>query len=155
MKNNKETDMNPTPNPSPSGRGVKSQSHIGSRREKLTRLKAYICQCLKWTELEYCTYQYEQGLRYLELAVPSGAVRLFEEDKVFWTWWRNQGMMRDEVFESSMFNDRVSLNYKRLVYVGIHDGEKLVDNLQINGCVLDVCRRQMETDIELIENEGR
>jgi len=102
-------------------------------------LKCFVMEKLQWTELEYCTFQYEQGLVYLqhhfmnlEQMIPQ-----FESSKIFWRWWMNQWMDLDSVFEHSMRIGNPSVQTLKTVYHGLHNGQVLAEEMKMQNVVIE------------------
>lgn len=68
--------------------------------KKAATCKQEVCKLLNWTEMDYASYQYEQGLAYLQAYIPTDpqGIKELEESRVFWNWWKNHWTIRDESF---------------------------------------------------------
>lgn len=76
---------------------------------KAGTVKEQVCKILHWSELEYANYQYEQGLAYLQAYIPRDpqGIQELESSRIFWNWWKNQWVIRDETFlQTNCYNAR-------------------------------------------------
>ena len=79
---------------------MKKSTHIQVQREKAVTVKEAACKLIGCTEMEYCEYQYSVGKQYLQSLMPNYPTIIDELvcHKLFWAWWRNCWMLRDELF---------------------------------------------------------
>ena len=108
---------------------MSKNTHIQQQKDKAQKLKVQVCHLIGCTELEYCEYQYKTGKQYLQSYMPSFPEVIDElvENRMFWSWWRNAWMQRDDVFveNAKLFN---RLDILRL-YDGLHDYKELANEL--------------------------
>ena len=98
-----------------------------------------ICSMLHWDEETYTQFQYDEGLCYLkELAGGhSGVQRGLEANKGFWSWWRVQWSIRDEVYcEDRQGMQQLSVTQRTQIYKGLHAGHLLYPDLKVPKFIL-------------------
>jgi hypothetical protein len=115
-----------------------------SPREQARALRARVCQLLRWTELQYGHFQYEQGLAYLQAYVNDAFYAdQVSRSKVFWAWWRNHWMLRDMAFTEGLEQNRISIATMDELYAALHNGESLVRSIRLNRVALEESHLQM------------
>ena len=97
-------------------------SHIATVKQNQQTTKQQVETLLNWTKLEYCNFQFEMGLRYLnlELEQDSVAVKKVSQTALFWAWWRNHWAMRDKEFLN-----RTKFTQNEWVYKAFNDPETI------------------------------
>lgn len=125
-----------------------ARSHLASRKEQAKKMKAVVIQLLKWDELEYAMFQYESGLAYLRFYIPwdKEGQRMLEESELFWNWWKNQWLLRDEDFcglYKQILLDKYGVENLRRTYLRMNDAEYLASEIYPNKAVLDESYNQM------------
>jgi hypothetical protein len=102
-------------------------------------LKQRVAKTLRWTDLQYATYQYEQGCAYLMkyLNGDGYSVSVMERSRIFWNWWKNHWMNRDEGFLEFVANTVYGLEDLRTFYSDVHDAETLAACIYPNGVILN------------------
>lgn len=124
----------------------KKKSLIDQRRETAANLQEQVIELLRWTEMEYNTFQFESGLAFVESYIsrdsPYGQVLL--QSRVFWAWWKNQWALRNEIFVRDV--DRIS---KRWCiedwYKTMNSGKALACHTHPNRRVIDDSYAEMIT----------
>lgn len=119
-------------------------THIESRRVAAKASKERIMRLLEWSELQYCEFQYRIGLEYLQAYIQSdpSAIAFLESHRVFWNWWRNQWVLRDEVYlDSEIYT--VGIKYRRNIYTELHNPRALAEGITPPAVVLDDSYAQM------------
>jgi hypothetical protein len=117
------------------------------------RLMADVRRELRWTEMEYLGFQYDQGIAYL-MAYLNGdeySVNVMERSRIFWQWWKNHWRTRDESFLEQVVNTTFDLSTRREMYLDTHDAVVLAKSIYPNGVVLNESYAVMIT--ELVESE--
>jgi len=102
---------------------------------KAGTIKEQVCKILHWSELEYANYQYEQGLAYLHAYIPRDplGIQELESSRIFWNWWKNQWVIRDETFlQTNCYNARSAHH----VYFFYHNANELAKELHPRAVVL-------------------
>lgn len=118
-------------------------TQIEKIKQQAQSLKQQICQLLSWDELSFAEYQYETGIKYLRYYIPTdkwGQAMLIR-DKIFWNWWKNQWVKRDEEFIDDNFSGEY--NAMRACYKSYHDAEALAREITPSGIVLGVSYKKM------------
>lgn len=74
-------------------------SHIQQQRDLFAKNRAIIQRMLKWSDLDYTTFQFESGLVYLNetLRLHDFEVEMLSYDELFWKWWINEWNLLDSV----------------------------------------------------------
>ena len=108
---------------------MKKSTHIQLQKDNAQSVKLEVCRLIGCTELQYCEFQYKVGKQFLQSYMSRFPVMIDElvENKMFWSWWRNAWMQRDDVFIVNVkhFN---RLDILRL-YDGLHDYKALINEL--------------------------
>lgn len=118
-------------------------------QKRAASLKRSVCQELRWTDLEYANYQYEQGHAYLMEYLQRDAycVRVMERSRIFWNWWKNHWTNRDEGFMEFVNNTTYSVAEMRDFYSDVHDAPTLAACIYPNGVVLNESYANMITEL--------
>jgi hypothetical protein len=118
-------------------------------QKRADSLKRKVCQELRWTDLQYNEYQFQQGHDYL-LAYLKGdeySVRVMERSRIFWSWWRNHWTNRDEGFMEFVTNTTYSVAEMREFYGDVHDAHLLAECIYPNGVILNESYANMITEL--------
>jgi hypothetical protein len=112
-------------------------------------LKIEIIELLEWEELQWCSFQFEQGLRYLDSYVGRDAHNLLQKE-IFWTWWKDQWALRDEDLmirglAELPVEDRVG------IYTELHDGMALTSLVHPHRTVMEQSYAEMINQLILEE----
>jgi|SRR5690242_8505564 len=101
--------------------------------------KQKIIEALEWNEQEYCDYQYETGLAYLEHYIPEDpqGIDMLSRSRIFWSWWKNHWAQRDAQFLSLYTEEFSHPKILAKVYRGFHDVYTLVNEIFPNATVLN------------------
>jgi len=88
-------------------------------RSQLAEQQLIVKNLLRWTDLEFATFQQEVGIDYLknEFAIADELVHELTKYKAFWSWWRLQWMRRDKEFvemSSILFPNEYDGYYRKL-----------------------------------------
>lgn len=111
------------------------KSIAANRAETGALVKTAIIELMECSKLQYCSFQYEQGLKYLEKYVGDEAWRL-ERSDTFWNWWKNQWLLRDEQLLIGHL-ENCCLSLRRTVYSDIHDGVHLASDIHPNKYIME------------------
>jgi len=124
-----------------------------ARKDRAITLMRKVCRELKWTETDYCQFQYEQGIAYLThyLNHDEYSIQVMERHGNFWNWWKNHWTNRDEKFIEQIVNTTFSVKDNQELYRDVHDAETLAQCIYPNGVVLNESYADMVT--ELIKHE--
>lgn len=81
-------------------------------------LKQKIEKVLEWTELEYCNFQFEMGLRFLDLELEGNTklTKKIAQTRLFWAWWINHWAIREKMF----FNRKIVI-VSDAIYKSLND----------------------------------
>ncbi len=105
---------------------MKNTTHIQSRRDAIKAAMNAVLKLIGITEFNYLEHQCNCGLEYLDILCQDSP-EVFEEissSPLFWNWWKNQWMIRDEDFASSKIAD-VSLRYRLRIWEEYHNAQLL------------------------------
>ncbi len=126
------------------------------RKEKALATKQAICGLLNWTEMQYAEYVYNTGLEYLKdyLRGDTHAIGILERSPIFWAWWKNHFLNRDEKFialhrTTPIHNEDIRLQ----LYNHYNDPVMLTDSIHPNAVVLNESYALMIT--EVVNHETR
>jgi len=111
---------------------------IQQQQQKALTLKQQVCALLDWDDEQYATFQYEMGLAYLQEYIPNdahGADQL-TRSKVYWRWWTNLWMQRDEIFLNEV-QDNWSLEDRLYIYLDSNNPSLLVGTTRPNAVVME------------------
>lgn len=108
---------------------TKKQTNVELRQNEASRLKCLIIVIMEITELQYCEYQFEQGLAYLNLLAPhdNGQLRY---SKLFWQWFKNHWSLTDEIYVQAMRHRKFSVKAKRRLYESMHNVEDMYNDMK-------------------------
>jgi len=113
-----------------------TQNNIVS--QKAAFLKKRVCQLLGWEELQYAEFMYNSGRNYL-LYYTNGDTfftEQIERSKIFWNWWKNHWVLRDEAF---ITNENINYLHEQnilLMYIHTHDARVLASEIRPSGLLL-------------------
>lgn len=85
--------------------------------------KHQIIKSLNWTELQYCNYQQQIGLEYMQRVVGSDewGIKQLEASELFWRWWVNHWNRIDEEFMT--YGIIAPETMREHLYTDLHDPE--------------------------------
>ena len=103
------------------------------------KLKATICRLLKRTELEYCEYQYQTGLSYLQWYLPTDEYARYqlERSQLFWAWFKNQWAAHDFEFAKCEGIEVTGVVLRCHMYASLHCPIALAKEVKPNNTVLN------------------
>lgn len=103
-----------------------------------------IQQLLNWDELQYGQFIYDCGLQYLHQYIIDDAdgIATLERSRIFWTWWRNHWMQRDEQFIQKA-NVNASAHVIQMFYEHHNNIKKLANSVWPNAVILHESYAQM------------
>lgn len=139
-----------------------TQTQAEQRNDQKSALRASIMELLKWDDSQYANFVYDQGMAYLRAYIPiikredqedsAGLatqnywIDLMSCTKVFWQWWTNHWMNREEYFLDTVdFN--LSLEELTRLYKEHHDGDGLAEEVHPHRAVLETTYSQMIKEI--------
>ena len=95
--------------------------HPTRTTERKAVIEAAICQLLQWTAEEYANNILNNGITYLATYCGSDkySARTLKGSAIYWKWWRNLWLIRDEVFINSGLQF-ISLSSRREIYAALH-----------------------------------
>lgn len=123
---------------------LKTFDHVPGNKADM--LKRAVIENLDWTEMDYCNFQYEQGLIYIETylsgfgEVNKKWLQALLESRIFWNWWKNHWTRREE---SYLITDQLPRHQRREIYRSMHNGRNLATEIHPNRVVLDESYPQM------------
>lgn len=113
---------------------------IEKQKQKASMLKKCICKLLDWDELQYGYYMMNAGRNYLIYYTNNDEVIIgqMERSRLFWNWWKNHWLLRDEAFFFDNENQlqQLSLQNIQLLYQHTHDALLLSREIYPSGVVL-------------------
>ncbi|MBT1702926.1 hypothetical protein [Chryseosolibacter indicus] len=117
-----------------------------ARNERATRLKGCICEILNCTQDQYAELVYNEGLKYLKYFLPDDAdgQKMLSSSRVFWNWWKNHFINRDEKFIA--LSGKYPIQDKEMLlqlYLNYNDGKQLAQNLHPQSVVLEESYSEM------------
>ena len=118
------------------------------RKQQAEEVKQRVMELLGWDEQRYANNQYEKGLEYLEQYLPNDewARKQYSLTRAYWSWWRIQWHLRDELFVAHahrmLWADRVA------EYQELHNPVMLADENTHTG-------RYMDSSFVLVSTECR
>lgn len=106
--------------------------------KKADALKRKVCAELRWTDEEYQNFWLDTGRDYLgEYLKDEHNVNLIAKSRIFWAWWRNHWIRRDETFLEFATNTAFGVTDKRNNYHEFHDAKVLALRIYPNGVILN------------------
>lgn len=110
------------------------------RKARAERLKRLVMALLSWTDMRYAEFQYEQGTRYLNayLDADQYSIEVMENSRIFWNWWKNHWMLRDEEFMRLHHAHPIRrTEIARQLYAQYNKGTMLATSIHPNATVLN------------------
>ncbi len=96
---------------------------------------------MQWSDLQYSYFQYESGLAYLRhyITHDQWGQDMLQRSKLFWNWWKNQWLLRDEAFIHEYHEELINIQLvtRCSLYYDLHDAAKLASDIYPNKTVLD------------------
>jgi hypothetical protein len=121
------------------------KSEATKATEKAVNTRELILEMLEWDELTYGNFVMEKAEEYLNRQCGPDAYGLqaLMESPIFWKWWKNHWMQRDEIFmyEWASFN---GVQFLRDEYEFVHCAANL--HIRPNRVILDDSYRVMIGD---------
>ncbi|MES1223353.1 MAG: hypothetical protein ABUT20_48105, partial [Bacteroidota bacterium] len=115
--------------------------------------KTRIMRLLQWNELQYAEFQFAQGLKYLDRYIPGDAagIEMLQRNKLFWSWWKNHWMQRDNQFIKAKHKD--SLVRMVQLYKYTHSVPCLINEIYPSAAILgnDYCRMIGQVNDKIIK----
>lgn len=105
---------------------------------KNLRIKGYLLPLLGWDENEYQDFKMRCGCSFLQNYMPQCPHLIDEliETRIFWQWWCNQWLLRDEEF---ILENLIHINQTILLhmYKELHNPNILATELKIDSIVFE------------------
>ncbi len=120
--------------------------HINAPKDRALALKAQVTALLKWNDQGYADLQYTTGMKYLKLFLEGDEhmVDVLSASKVFWQWWRNHWMNRDQEFLKLHGNIYINnLEVRRQLYVQYNGAKMLAECIHPNSVVMNESYTEM------------
>jgi hypothetical protein len=117
---------------------------LQQQQQKAQTLKEQVCRLLHWNDEAYAAFQFEMGLAYLQEYIPNdphGAQQL-THSKVYWNWWKNSWLQRDEIFVREAKEDW-DLADRLYIYSDSNNPSLLIGNTRPNAVVLEETYKEM------------
>lgn len=126
-------------------------------QKRADRLKAQVCAELRWTAEQYDDCWMDAGRVYLQTYLNGDAhsVETVAKSRIFWSWWKNHWLNRDETFLEFAVNTAFSVTDKRDNYEELHNPKVLAQCIYPNGVVLSESYALMITDLVNEEVESQ
>ena len=109
-------------------------SYISEQQKRHYEAKRAVMQALCWTEENYAYMQYNSGLHYLALYLDGypEAIDMLLRSRLWWAWWRNRWVERDEQWLRNMPQPRHLYSNESRVsdYYSCHDATTLVHTMR-------------------------
>lgn len=87
----------------------------------------WVMELLNWTEMEYTTYVFKMGVKYLEVVMPQEEYRsVLMASNEYWGWWKLLWFAREQQF----INDCEAARNLTKMYVGPSGKLKQVSEMQ-------------------------
>lgn len=128
----------------------KPQPKAEARKERAQQLKQAVIALLQWTEMQYAEFQYEQGTKYLHAYLKGDeyCVRIMEDSRIFWNWWKNHWTIRDAEFIH--IANQVTIRRTEIIrqlYRQYNKGTMLATSIHPNAVVLNESYAGMTTNM--------
>lgn len=96
---------------------MKTVSHTAKVKTDLERVKEQILILLDGTSEQYNKFQYDMGIKFLELETEGveADVSRISNSQLFWGWWKNQWYARDQYFlhiSAALCPDTLAIKYQ-------------------------------------------
>lgn len=107
------------------------------QQQHIDTVKNRVIKALQWNQQQYAQFQYEQGIEFLERYIPNDATGIdyLQRSKIFWQWWKNHWMIRDQRFLCVCGNNKPGELLER-VYTRMHLAKYLVSDIYPPAVVL-------------------
>jgi hypothetical protein len=138
-------------------------THIQNRNQQAESVRASVIELLQMTELEYGGMVYQKGMEYLQNWIPemqvmgspnsdpkemqSFWISKLSRTQIFWRWWRNHWLNRDECFLDSMAPTNLDTKTMMRIYEELHNGKELANEIQPHGVILEQSYEEMIKEI--------
>lgn len=97
--------------------------------------QARVCDLLQWMPDTMAQFIYEKGFAFLDAVFGDDkkAIEMMEKHGMFWSWWKNQWQLRDEVYLHDVDGreDSLYLNTRNKLYRSLHNEHMLAAELSI------------------------
>lgn len=113
-------------------------SYTNHIRNNMHSAKHQVMKLLCWTEMEYAAYQEKNGRLYLQYYIPKcpDMIDTMVESRIFWNWFKNQWLMRDEIFIRDLQVQCSDVDFCRAVYQALNHPDRLVDEVYPSGMLM-------------------
>src|SRR5207237_673564 len=108
------------------------------REEEAAQFKATVCILIGWNDEQYCQYQYETMLAYLQWYLPNDqeGARMLEGSEIFRKWWCNHWSNRDNGFVRASIDWPATAETYELLYKEMNDPRTLACAIYPNGMIM-------------------
>lgn len=133
-------------------------TNTNSRKERAEGLIKAVCKLLDWPEMKYKEYVYNTGVAYLRIYLDGDnyAIGVLETKTIFWQWWKNHFMKRDENFLLLHKNLPIrDLEIRRQLYEHYNEPAMLAANIHPNSVVLSETYAVMIQEVIATETQER
>ena len=109
------------------------------RMNEAASIKEQIMKLLHWDEMQYCEYQYTNGIAYLYWYLPcdEDARKQLEGSKLYWNWFKNQWTIHDEALLTYTAFINTDIKLRRESYQCFHCPRALAAEVKPNDIVLN------------------
>ena len=99
------------------------------RQAEALFVKRQVENALGWTEMQYCEFQYKCGCAYLQNYIPNDpdGIDMLIREKLFWNWWKNRWIERDQQFLLIQFEVGDDMLYD---YASMHSPVELAKSIR-------------------------
>ena len=126
---------------------MEKTTQVQHYKQKEQRLKSRLCVLLGWDDLQYGMFQFETGLKFLSIYLNKDDffINQIVRNKLFWAWWRNHWVLRDEAFllENEIELNRIHRENILKIYKHTHDPEILTTEIHPSGTMLGITYKAM------------
>jgi len=87
-----------------------------------------VCTILGWKYAQHSQFMYERGLAYLQWYLPTleHSRDKLERSQLFWNWWKNCWLLRDQVFASNLTAYPLKVDSTLRIYRETHNSRELL-----------------------------
>ncbi len=118
-------------------------TQLEERKQAAIKAMQAITRMLGMTEEQYADMKYSYGLLYIETYIPNDAEarRHLESSKIFWNWWKNHWLLRDETF--LVYAKDLYKMDRKAAYNQLHNPLMLAAGWSLHGVALDASYANM------------
>lgn len=97
-------------------------THVEQQQLAAIECKQHVCQLLQWSEEYYAKIQFGMGRNFIVCytSADDDFTAQLESSHMFWGWWKNHWMIRDDVFVTNLQQQPLSVAKARQLYMALH-----------------------------------